>query len=337
MAGRTIDPFAGGKLTMDAATFKAAREMLDKPPGHPANAAAHEKIYYAAMVLDHRQRALEAAAQGRPIPKDYICPICHRGMQENFHNKAFECPPCQRGITHAAIVSLFQTNPVPFTAAPPPSNNLSGMWVPSANHKKVDPTTYIPNLTSPIPTAIDPEDLLDKIRADKVEQDEPVVMWRSWRMLPKVLSGFDDGEDGKRYIQSINGVHWPHKEPLKADHNGDLGKHGEDGCPDWHCNCGIYGVRTLVQAQKWGAVVIRDPSEDAPLQVLGKVVFWGRVHVFETGAKAQFAYPKRLYISSTMAESRGENPERMANELAAQYGIEVEVDDSMYDLKLSHT
>lgn len=337
MPGQSVDPFAGGKLTIEPATFKAAREMLNKPPGHPANVAIHEKVYYAAMVVDHRQRALEAAAQGRPIPKDFICPTCRVPMDQNFIKNCFECLPCGRGVTPDALVRMFQSNPVPFTAAPAKNTMWFPSYASSLSTKHVAP--YEPRLITPIPAGLNPDDLVEKIRADKVEQDEPVVMWRAWRLLPDPAAAgtevFDDSlEPGLRYLQSINGVCWPHKEPLRADHHGQLGKHGEDGCPDWHCQCGIYAVKTLVQAQKWGQVTVEG---DGPMQVLGKVVCWGRVHVFETGAKTQLAYPKVLYISETMAKARGQNPERVANELAAQYGIDVEVDDGMYDLKLSHT
>lgn len=335
MAGRKIDPFAGGKLTMDESTFKAAREMLTKPPGHPANAVMHERIYYAAMVLDHRQRALEAAAKGGQVPQDFICPVCRVPMDQNYILKTFECKPCGRGITPDAIVGMFHSNPVPFTAQPNKAHNsttgLSHQFTNSAY-----PKTYVPRLTSPIPPELKPEDLIDKVHEQRTEQDAPVVMWRSWRLHPEPASPGEtvfgnDIEAGLRYITSINGTVWPHKAPLKADHHGNRGQHGDEGCPDWHCNCGIYTVKTLVQAQQWA----KNTSGHGAMQVVGKVVCWGRVLVFETGAKAQYAYPQKLFISPSACESREVNPDLIANELAAQYGIPVEVEDGMYDLGLA--
>lgn len=303
---------------MSESLFKEAVALVKaQPPLH----GIKDDVYQAAMVVEYRQRALLAAAKGHPEPKNFVCPTCKQEMQENHILQTWECGACQRGASPSALEKRFATSGVLPPIVKPVVKPSTTIW-PSTK-----PVDYNPRLTAPIPQNLDVKKF-NELAENVIKDNEPIVMWRSW-LVRLNEDGFD-----RRMLTSINGQMWPHNEPLRAQHIGSIHKGGDERSPSWFCNCGIYAVKTLIQAQKWGL----SHENKGQIQVIGKVELSGRVLEFETGAKAEFAYPKKLWLPSRYEGKLYEMPtEQWANELAAAYNIDVEVEDGMYDLGLSHT
>lgn len=108
------------------------------------------------------------------------------------------------------------------------------------------------------------------------DSSEAIVGYRQWTETGGTLTGFG-GE-----------TWWPWKEKLVARHAermfGLYGRSERPNCdaPARGCSCGIYAL-----------------NHPAPWQgVFGEVNLWGRVLQGSKGWRAQYAYPKRLWVSA---------------------------------------
>jgi hypothetical protein len=116
----------------------------------------------------------------------------------------------------------------------------------------------------------------------------PIVAWRVW---------LSDAAG----LRSLNGELWPPSRPLQAGcrvsgsatlvgraHTADP----SHDAPKFDCTCGIYGSKSLHhlrRTQYW---------QHGGLH--GEVSLWGNVVEHEQGFRAEFAYPKTLYLPSEM-------------------------------------
>lgn len=112
---------------------------------------------------------------------------------------------------------------------------------------------------------------------------EPIEAWRAWRVCvdhlepPRVFR--------LRAARCRDERPWP---PRKADPARCFLEHGS--APLEGCTCGYYaykdldGLRAGMRRREFWPVVI------------GRVVLWGKVIVAERGYRAQYAYPKELYV-----------------------------------------
>lgn len=114
---------------------------------------------------------------------------------------------------------------------------------------------------------------------------EPIVAYRSWKVGP-----------GQKTLLSINGTVWVPGRSMKAQcpycrHSAfttgyvSRRRHPVDETPHKHCTCGIYA------AKREDARVL---VPQAP--VYGEVYLWGKIQEGHRGYRAQFAYPKRLFV-----------------------------------------
>jgi hypothetical protein len=97
------------------------------------------------------------------------------------------------------------------------------------------------------------------------------VGWRSWTL-----------ENGRLYSVTQRWV-WPVGEELRA-----VCDIGHNRPPRLKCGCGIYALQTLHHLRS--SAYFRN-------DVFGKVSLWGRVLEADDGYRAEFAYPKVLYVS----------------------------------------
>jgi hypothetical protein len=67
--------------------------------------------------------------------------------------------------------------------------------------------------------------------------------------------------------------------------------------PGKDCTCGVWAFRTLEEFQKMAA--------SYEVAVVGQVYLWGRILECENGYRAQFAYPKELWLMNGEHESLG--------------------------------
>lgn len=330
----TVDPFAGGQITMDQTTFQAAQEMLKKPPNDPGNVAAHQDVYLAAMLVDLRSRALKAVNTGASVPREFICPVCRAPMYENQQHQSYECDPCGRGFTFSYISTRYFSATINAQLLNPSFGPAkTGRTIHTATPKRM----VVPRLTDAAPTGAEID--LSKVKVDEAVKDEPVRQYRSWVMDLSV-------PPDQWALQSVTykNERWKGMEPMKASHSGASGNSSlgcaESGSPSWHCNCGLYGVKTLRQAQEWGK------ASPPLIQVIGKASFWGRLHHYENGLRAEYAYPWQLWIPEQIVVGQSGigplrditeiDPQEVKKHLEKMYGVEVEIDSGMFNLGLSH-
>jgi hypothetical protein len=107
----------------------------------------------------------------------------------------------------------------------------------------------------------------------------PMVGWRVWQLDAKGL-------------RSLNGEPWLHGRPLQAGCRVSGARSLPHDAPQFSCKCGIYGSKCLDHLRRtlywqYGGVH-------------GEVNFWGSVVEHEQGLRAEFAYPRSLYLPSDM-------------------------------------
>jgi hypothetical protein len=137
---------------------------------------------------------------------------------------------------------------------------------------------------------------------------EPIVGWRYWRA--------DEG-----WLCSLNKFKtWPAGRPLRAQCTLAM-DHGP--LPGEQCGCGIYAAIDLPTLKE-----LVQPDLESPL-VVGEVSLWGKVIPAELGFRAEFAYPRRLWVvSDSVATLDGPPAPPLA--LADRYGIPVEPCDATW-------
>jgi hypothetical protein len=187
---------------------------------------------------------------------------------------------------------------------------------------------------------------LADILASKISRKfVPEIGWRTWRV--------EWGPDEYRGVVSQDGVEkdfsygfatlhhvvyspslvllsgwrtlWPKREELQARCSLDRLHFS----PDANCDCGIYAFRS--PKSLWPGYMRASPiqkgwSEGYVVQrIFGEVCLWGQVIRGTRGWRAEYAYPRRLYIPTTRY-ARGPivSPEEIAFHLG-DYGVPVEI------------
>jgi hypothetical protein len=108
----------------------------------------------------------------------------------------------------------------------------------------------------------------------------PIVGHRVWRWDAAGLS-------------SLNGKRWPPGQPLAAVCSAG-NAHDAHEPPHLDCTCGVYAAKDREHLRGTGY---------EPLGIRGEVNLWGTVVEHERGWRAQFAYPKNLYLPPKMLPS----------------------------------
>jgi preprotein translocase subunit YajC len=99
-------------------------------------------------------------------------------------------------------------------------------------------------------------------------------------------------------LRSLNGEKWFAHQPLsavcKADVCGSIAglskaTHNRAELPSFGCTCGVYAARTMEHLRQCGY---------RKLGVHGEVYLWGTLVEHERGWRAQFAYPKVLFLAA---------------------------------------
>ena len=152
---------------------------------------------------------------------------------------------------------------------------------------------------------------------------EPIVGWRQWNfMFPHFLANV--GNDTlyvprekmeARCLQYSNFF----GNSIRKDHEG--------AAPQPNCGCGIYAFKTKEQLLHETDAVFHKVRI-----VYGEINLWGTIIEHETGYRAQYAYPKRLWCSSTI--------EPLAGWIGYVYGVPCEVmphEDRAYVPDESHS
>lgn len=128
---------------------------------------------------------------------------------------------------------------------------------------------------------------------------EPIVAYRDFYA--------DYSENGDIILCSRNGMVWPPRKKLRAvcKRNG-LDPFATHDAPHVNCQCGIYAFDNP------------DHSDmKAGAYIWGEVALWGDVLICESGYRAEFAYPKTIFV-----RTNGTKTIRwLTDEIEAQYGV----------------
>lgn len=131
---------------------------------------------------------------------------------------------------------------------------------------------------------------------------EPLEAWRVWRV---------GMSDGRIVLKSLfSGTVWEPTVPLAAFCTGvqrvrwrpwRLQAH-DHVAPALGCRCGIYGVRTVVDARPY---IDCTPFPYRDDRVIGRVALWGDVVEGKLGWRASHAYPVELFLRDPATERFG--------------------------------
>jgi hypothetical protein len=147
---------------------------------------------------------------------------------------------------------------------------------------------------------------------------EPVVGWRYWRV--------DKKEKLLHSLSGAKGFMWqpntrfearcPVIKPTGIDGRYRFlsGYRGEmHDSPGEMCRCGIYAARDLTHLR-------RQMLTGLALNVVGEVSLWGKLIPGSKGYRAQYAYPRRLFVIQRTADW----DQSEAAEALSVYGVPVE-------------
>jgi hypothetical protein len=115
---------------------------------------------------------------------------------------------------------------------------------------------------------------------------EPLVGWRYWKVTSGGLASLN-----------VDGGYWPPGAPHEATCKGVPVPtlRGPHVVPCEWCGCGIYAARDL-ETLKQLVYPFTDSLFRRRRIAVGEVALWGRVIEGERGYRAQYAYPKSLYL-----------------------------------------
>lgn len=168
--------------------------------------------------------------------------------------------------------------------------------------------------------------------ADVVIPDfhEIMVGWRAWGVKADVALG------DVPLLRSVTygSHHWNPREPMEATcraaekrakrniaANVNPGRHE---CPSEGCSCGLYSAKTREHLQ--GMAYHRYDAEGRGMfHVIGEVALWGKVIEGTQGWRAQYGYPRRLYVPFEAWH--------LAEPLAEAYGCPVELNNILTSTK----
>jgi hypothetical protein len=113
---------------------------------------------------------------------------------------------------------------------------------------------------------------------------EPIVGWRAWRV---VTFQRRDGTSEPRLAPLYDPITWRPRQRVEAICNRRGGELHEAPWPT--CQCGIWALPERDAAER----LVGSASDEV---AFGPVALWGRVLEFERGYRAQYAYPRKLYL-----------------------------------------
>lgn len=153
-----------------------------------------------------------------------------------------------------------------------------------------------------------------------------VIAYRTWKVRVYSPPASDPDVKLPSYLSlvsvAVNRKPW---EPYKAlDH--DCSNPTCRGGPSLDCSCGIYAFKAMNSLPEYVRQINRrvtvavGETEDLP-SVIGEVSLWGKCIEFTKGWRAQYGYPKSIYLPDEASVEY----EGVVCRVAANYGVEVKV------------
>lgn len=164
------------------------------------------------------------------------------------------------------------------------------------------------NLHVPAPIGLE---LQEAVTGDLVVPDYTDVMigWRAWHVEER--PGFAP------QLLSMNSTRWEPREVMEAvcaRHENDP-KHG---VPTLSCRCGLYSAKSREHLLSM-PYHYYDPDEG--IVVIGEVNLWGRIVEGTQGWRAQYGYPRKLFLPF--------EGWRLFDPLSEAYGVPVELNNTL--------
>lgn len=335
--------FPRGKPEMSAADFdKALSFVKGRRAGtipKPGPLAMDYAWWAHTMVVEWRMLVEEWEKNGKKglEPKILLCPECNVMLLLDLSAAdVLICPGgCHRAITVATFVQLFKRPAAPRAPMNQAGggsslNNAPGRPIISPNlaptirrSGTLQPTKL--SLSQTVPKGSRPEDygITEGIKKGR----DPLVGWRMWNLVPGA---------GMR-LTSLNStaIPWEGGVPMQGTCNGrPVEEILDHTCPSWEHRCGVHAVKDLPQIKKWGAPKVSNGS--SYVRVIGEIELWGRVLEYEEGFRAEWGYPKKLYLPDFLpncfAAVETDTPEKLADYLWSTYLTETVVDQDVIDI-----
>lgn len=120
-----------------------------------------------------------------------------------------------------------------------------------------------------------------------------------------------EGGSGQFKLMSGAGTIWTPHERLTAH----CRMRKDHPAPQLGCTCGIYAARSHSELRKMGYAA--GPDDFLAADVLGELWMWGRIEESDNILRAEFAYPKKLYVPTIRW--------RWARPLRDTYAVPVEI------------
>lgn len=137
-------------------------------------------------------------------------------------------------------------------------------------------------------------------------QSELIVGFRDWNLARN--------EHGEIFITSRNDMSWPHRERLVAS-CGEQVLADHDSPSESCVDCGIYAWNDAPQAQTDWEIDRRRKD------LWGTVYLWGDILIAPKGYRAEYAYPKELFIK----DNGTRRVHMIRQELEDAYGVPVTI------------
>lgn len=161
---------------------------------------------------------------------------------------------------------------------------------------------------------------------------EPIEAWRAWRAV--------ETRQGLRLASITYRVRWPVRKPMRAHCLRQLNRAAWEShqrymvslphmglrphlCPNMEHRCGIYALREEDAARKWASSMLGGLAGG---NVVGRVLLWGRVLLYEHGYIAEYAYPLSISgYTEPKIETDQSNVPQIVEHLARRYDLEIEL------------
>lgn len=142
---------------------------------------------------------------------------------------------------------------------------------------------------------------------------EPTIAWRCWAIHV-------NEKRGHIRLQSItHKLRWPPEVPFRAFCLTKYKPPDKHDAPDRTHKCGIYAVKTQEAAQQWIG-----NSARVKMMALGQVKLWGKIHKYERGYLAEYAYPESILVEHEFPENFPVTAKEAVHELRRTYrGVKI--------------
>lgn len=148
---------------------------------------------------------------------------------------------------------------------------------------------------------------------DVPEMPGTIIAWRAWRVEGKLP---DFGVPPRMYSVAHGDYFWPHRQHVEA-----LCSKDQSHVPGQGCSCGLYAAKSRSHLLSLGYPGYAQPH----FTVIGEVAMWGKVIEGSKGWRAQYSYPRRLFVPY--------EAHHLVKPLMDGYGVPVRLDNWLTENK----